>query len=127
MAGLLTAAEVTEATGEFAQHFTTFSRNIVINKEPKKTIVANPNPNYHPGYGDGSISKYVVTDIQEYQALQPDSPRSDFRDLGTDKVISASELFKRMYMESEQVTFQTCIWKGDEDSWGRLFVIADPI
>ena len=78
-------------------------------------------------YGDGSISEFIVTDIQEYQALQPNSPRTDFRDLETDKVISATELFKRVYMEPNRVTFQTCIWEGNEDSWGRLFVIAETI
>jgi len=78
-------------------------------------------------YGDGEILRYEVTSIQSYQALSPNSATSQFVDLTTSEKISASLLFKRMYMGSQHLTLQTCIQKGNEDSWGRLFVIAEPI
>jgi hypothetical protein len=77
--------------------------------------------------GDGSVFDYIVTDIQKYQALQPDNPRSTFHNLESKEKLSATELFERVYTGSHHVTFQTCIWKGDVDTWGRLFVIAEPI
>ncbi len=35
-------------------------------------------------YGDGSVEYFVVTEVLRYQALQPNSPWSNFRDLETD-------------------------------------------
>ena len=78
-------------------------------------------------YGDGEILRYEITSIQSYQALSPNSATSQFVDLATSEKISASQLFKRVYMGSQHLTLQTCIQQGNEDSWGRLFVIAEPI
>jgi len=79
-------------------------------------------------YGDGEIKEYQIADIQRYQALQPNSSNSQFLNLSTGEKLSASQLFKRVYMgEHHHLTFQTCIQEGSEDSWGRLFIIATPI
>jgi hypothetical protein len=78
-------------------------------------------------YGDGSILSYEITSIQSYQALSPNSATSQFVDLATSEKISATQLFKRVYMGNKHLTLQTCIQQGFEDSWGRLFVIAEPI
>ena len=78
-------------------------------------------------YGDGDIKEYLIVDIQRYKALQPDSPSSKFLDLSTGKNLSATQLFKRVYFGSHHLTLQTCIQEGIEDSWGRLFIIANPI
>ena len=78
-------------------------------------------------YGDGKILRYEITSIQSYQALSPNSATSQFMDLATSEKISATQLFKRVYMGGQHLTLQTCIKKGNEGSWGRLFVIADPI
>jgi hypothetical protein len=78
-------------------------------------------------YGDGEIKEYKIADIQRYQALQPDSPRSQFLDLNTGEKLTATQLFKRVYMGNHHLTLQTCIQDGLEDSWGRLFIIANPI
>ena len=78
-------------------------------------------------YGDGEIKEYQIADIQRYQALQPNSPNSQFLDLSTGEKISASQLFNRVYTGNHHLTFQTCIQEGSEDSWGRLFIIANPI
>jgi len=77
-------------------------------------------------YGDGQISAFVVTKILRYQALEPDSTSSKFIDLNTNDSLKASEVFSKVYNRQGQVIFQTCISAGDELSWGRLFVIAEP-
>jgi hypothetical protein len=77
-------------------------------------------------YGDGQIATFVVTKILHYQALEPNSPSSKFIDLDTHDSLKASEVFSKVYSRQGQVVFQTCISAGDEPSWGRLFVIAEP-
>ena len=77
-------------------------------------------------YGDGQISTFVVTEILRYRALKPTSPSSKFIDLNTNDLLKASEVFSKVYDRQGQAVFQTCISKGDEFSWGRLFVIAEP-
>ena len=78
-------------------------------------------------YGDGDIKEYQIVDIQRYQALQPDSPTSQFVDLNNGEKLSSTQLFNRVYMGNHHLTLQTCIQEGSEDSWGRLFIIANPI
>ena len=78
-------------------------------------------------YGDGRIENFVVVELLAYQALQPNSPYSSFRNLyAADETLSAEQMFKRVYFGDRHVTFQTCIEQGGEPSWGRLFVIAIP-
>lgn len=77
-------------------------------------------------YGDGKIEYFIVTDLLEYQALQPYSPYSEFRDLETSRTITATELFGKVYRGDRHVTFQVCIEENGIDAWGRLFVIAQP-
>ena len=77
-------------------------------------------------YGDGHIETFVVTEVLSYQALQPTSPYSSFRNLNKDETLSAESMFKRVYFGDRHVTFQTCIEQDGELSWGRLFVIAVP-
>ena len=78
-------------------------------------------------FGDGKIKRYAISDIQRFQALQPNSPRSQFLDLATSEQISATQLFKRVYMGDHHLTLQTCIQEGSVDTWGRMFVIAEQI
>jgi hypothetical protein len=77
-------------------------------------------------YGDGRIETFVVTEILRYQALQPTSPYSSFRNLDKQETLTAEGMFKRVYFSDGQVTFQTCIEAKGDLSWGRLFVIAVP-
>lgn len=78
-------------------------------------------------YGDGRVETFVVTEVLRYQALQPNSPYSSFRNLdNTDEVLSAEKMFKRVYFGERHITFQTCIEAYGNLSWGRLFVIAVP-
>ena len=78
-------------------------------------------------YGDGQVKMYQVVDIQRYQALQPNSPHSEFLDLDTSQRLTATQLFNKVYTGDHHVTLQTCIQVGEVDTWGRLFIIAEPI
>ena len=77
-------------------------------------------------YGDGKVEYFVVYEILQYQAMDPHSSYSSFRSLSNDKVLSVEQMFKRVYFSNGNITFQTCIEKDGELSWGRLFVIAIP-
>ena len=77
-------------------------------------------------YGDGKIEYFIVTQALQYQALQPYSPYSEFRDLETKQTITADKLFRKVYRGDRHVTFQVCIEANGIDAWGRLFVIAQP-
>jgi hypothetical protein len=78
-------------------------------------------------YGDGTAKTYQISKIMRFQALQPNSPSSNFVNLDTNEQLTASGLFSQVYTGSHHVTFQTCIQQGSEDSWGRLFILANPI
>ncbi len=78
-------------------------------------------------YGDGSTQTYQIVEVLHYQALSPKSATSSFVDLDSGETLSASQLFKRVYAGSSHLTLQTCIQVGSEDSWGRLFLIAEPV
>jgi hypothetical protein len=77
-------------------------------------------------YGDGKIDQFRVMQIFQFQALQPNSPKSQFVDLQNGDKLSSSQLFEKMYIGKKHITFQTCIQKDGIDSWGRLFLIATP-
>jgi hypothetical protein len=79
-------------------------------------------------YGDGSVQRYVVSEIREYQALSPTSPYSSFVNLADTKhTVSYRDLFFDTYGVGDRLVLQTCIANGYYDSWGRLFIIAIPI
>jgi hypothetical protein len=80
-------------------------------------------------YGNGRLSYYRISEVQQFQALTPNSPQSDFLDLGhpNSGTMSAGDLFNRMYTQGDRVVFQTCILANGDSSWGRMFVIATPL
>ena len=77
-------------------------------------------------YGDGRIEQYRIDRIEQFQALSPNSPYSQFIDLSDPhgKVLSSANLFNRIYTSAGQLVFQTCIDNDGEPSWGRLFITA---
>lgn len=77
-------------------------------------------------YGDGKVEYFVITQVLSFQALDPTNPYSSFRDLSTNEKLTADQLFRKVYRGDRHVTFQTCIERADNLSWGRLFVIAEP-
>jgi hypothetical protein len=78
-------------------------------------------------YGDGRTESYVVTEKLRYQAMDPDNTQGRFRDLERRSLLTAEELFWKVYAQPGQVILQTCIQAGDDPSWGRLFIIAEPL
>lgn len=76
--------------------------------------------------GDGRINTFIVSEVHQYQAMNPDSTSSTFVDLESNASLTDSELFTKMYNRPGQVVFQTCIQAGNTLTWGRLFVIAEP-
>lgn len=79
-------------------------------------------------YGDGSISLFKVSQIQKYQALEPNSPYSNFVDLSNPGAqLTNTELFYRVYGQDDVLVFQTCIARDGNNSWGRIFIIASPL
>jgi hypothetical protein len=77
-------------------------------------------------YGDGNVEYFVVKNILRFQALDPESVTSSFRNLDRNEVLSAGEMFNRAYVGERRVVFQTCIEAHGNASWGRLFVVAVP-
>jgi hypothetical protein len=77
-------------------------------------------------YGDGSVKYFVIAQILRFQALQPESVSSSFRNLDRNETLTAGQMFNRAYAGESRAVFQTCIAAHGEPSWGRLFVIAVP-
>ena len=77
-------------------------------------------------YEDGSVEYFVVAQILRFQALQPESVSSTFRNLDRNETLSAGEMFTRAYVGENRLVFQTCIAAKGNASWGRLFVVALP-
>lgn len=80
----------------------------------------------HLVFGDGRVDTYIVSEILRYQALVPESTSSAFLDLENPGTLTYADLFARIYNRPGWVIFQTCIQAGEDLSWGRLFVIAEP-
>jgi len=77
-------------------------------------------------YGDGRVEYFVVEQALRFQALQPESVSSSFKNLDKNEVLSSGEMFNRVYVREHRLIFQTCIQAQGNVSWGRLFVIAVP-
>jgi hypothetical protein len=77
-------------------------------------------------FGKGRIETMRVTKVYRYQATDPYSTAGDFIDLDTNQHLTDYQLFSKVYVGAEHVTFQTCIEQDGNLSWGRLFVIAEP-
>ena len=77
-------------------------------------------------YGKGRIETMQITNIYRYQATDPYGTTSNFIDLDTNQHLTDYQLFSKVYLGTDHVTFQTCIEQDGNLSWGRLFVIAEP-
>jgi hypothetical protein len=78
-------------------------------------------------YGDGGMRRFVIIEIQRYQALDPMSPYSSFKaEDGSGVELTSTDLFNLVYAKSRRVVFQTCIAADGNPNWGRHFVIAYP-
>ncbi len=77
-------------------------------------------------YGAGRVEYFVVAQVLRFQALQPESVSSSFKNLDQNEVLTAGEMFNRAYVGGRHTVFQTCIAADGNASWGRLFVVAIP-
>lgn len=77
-------------------------------------------------YGDGKVEYFVIAQLLRFQALQPESISSSFRNLDRSETLTAGQMFNRAYTGESRVVFQTCLAAEGNPSWGRLFVIAVP-
>jgi hypothetical protein len=77
-------------------------------------------------YGDGRVEDFIVTNVLRFQASEPESVSSSFRNLDRSETLSAGEMFSRVYGGERHLVFQTCIDAYGNTSWGRLFIIALP-
>lgn len=79
-------------------------------------------------YGDGTKLTYEISEVDQYQALSPYSPYSNFVDVKDASVtLSVSDMFMKIYNPDDRLILQTCIAKDGVDSWGRMFVVAEPV
>jgi hypothetical protein len=76
-------------------------------------------------FGDGRQEIYQLTSLEKYQALDGESSTSDFIDLKSGVTRSANQVYQMVYSGKPHLTLQTCIQKGDDLNWGRLFLVAD--
>jgi hypothetical protein len=79
-------------------------------------------------FGDGSLDRYQITTIDNYQALSPTDPYSDFinQNDASGAVQSFQQVYDRYYKVDGQLVFQTCVEKFGDLSWGRVFIVAQP-
>jgi len=81
----------------------------------------------HLVFGDGRTAPYVVTESLRFQALQPNSVYSAFVSLANGAQIGAADLFAEVYDRPGALILQTCIQADGLSTWGRLFVVAQPL
>ncbi len=93
----------------------------------EKFSLLEPGKIFYLVYGDGKVLSFIVREVESYQALSPLSLTSSFVSLKDKRLFSAGELLERVFNRPGQVIFQTCIAKDGEPSWGRLFIIAEPV
>jgi hypothetical protein len=75
----------------------------------------------------GQTQYYRIIRVEKYAALDPGSPYSDFRAADGSR-LSAAALFKQIYQgKDSSLVLQTCIAAEGNPSWGRLFIIAEPV
>lgn len=80
---------------------------------------------------DGSQKAFAVSEIHMFQALEPHNPRGSFVPINQDlepigPSKSSDQTFRDMFRR-EDLTLQTCIPSDGNSSWGRYFVIAEPV
>ena len=77
--------------------------------------------------GDGSLQKYQITEINEYQKLTPGSNWSHYINLETGERLTTYQVFTQYYQGEHHLTFQTCLERDGLDTWGLRFVVAEPV
>ena len=77
--------------------------------------------------GDGSIDRYRITAIDEYQKVTPGSNWSQYIDLETGERLTTYQVFGQYYQGDHHLTFQTCLARDGIETWGLRFIVAELI
>ena len=77
--------------------------------------------------GDGSIKRYKITNQRRYQKLTPGSNWSYYLDLESGEKFSTYQVFNQYYQGEHHLTFQTCLEKDGLETWGIIFIVAEPL
>jgi hypothetical protein len=77
-------------------------------------------------YGDGSARRYEVVAIKEYYVKEPYNVYSQFIDLDSGLELSVNEMFMHVYSGDHHLTLQVSVSQGNDEAWGRRFIIAEP-
>jgi hypothetical protein len=80
-------------------------------------------------YGNGNVNYYRVKKTERYRALTSQNVHSDFVDMSDTSAphLDSTQLFNHIYGVRNRLIFQTCITDENNNSVGRLFVIAEKI
>jgi hypothetical protein len=78
-------------------------------------------------YGNGTIRRYIVNEISQYQRLERSNLRSNFVELKNNEILSSDQVFSRYYRGAHRVTFQTCLAQNGFSNWGLQFTQAQSI
>ena len=109
-------ASKVRSTGLLAHNYLTGESFALLNKGQEIYLV----------YGDGQVDVFVISEILQYEALQPNSLAGVFVGLDDGSRLTHTQLFTKVYDRPGQLILQTCITMNDSSSGGRLFVIAVP-
>jgi len=77
--------------------------------------------------GDGSIDRYRITGVHEFQKVSPGSNWSHYIDLKTGERLTTYQVFAQFYQGEHHLTFQTCLERDGLETWGLRFVVAEPL
>lgn len=77
--------------------------------------------------GDGSIDRYRIKGVHEYQKLSPGSNWSHYLDLDSGERFTTYDVFNQFYKGEHHLIFQTCLERNGLETWGIRFVVAEPI
>lgn len=78
-------------------------------------------------YGDRRLRRYRVTNIHQFQRLNPSDLSSNLFDLNNGEQLTSSQAFHRFYRGKHRLIFQTCLAAEGRRDWGLTFIVAEPV
>lgn len=78
-------------------------------------------------YGDGKAVRYQITEIDTYKAEEPQEPTTSFITAADGRLVAQSDVFNQIYNSPGRLILQTCLVSENSHTWGRMFVIAEPV
>jgi hypothetical protein len=78
-------------------------------------------------YGDGTLHRYRISLIRQFQKLEPTNLHSNFVDLQSGQNLTAKQVFDQFYRGEPHLIFQTCLKANRMWDWGITFIVATPL